>query len=112
MHEGHSSGWLQRTGQRWKLAVFGLTVGLAFVLIAGSDLSSRRHTYPLWPNLVGVLAMATAFLWFWSSVRCPACVKSVARWALTKVPVHAWFPSLVRLQQCPLCGDDGGTTGT
>ena len=69
MHEGHSSGWLQRTGQRWKLAVFGLTVGLAFVLIAGSDLSSRRHTYPLWPNLVGVLAMATAFLWFWSSVR-------------------------------------------
>src|SRR6058998_3048946 len=101
MLENRSSTWLQRTGQRWKLPLFGLTVSLAFVLIAGSDLISRTHEYPLWPSLVGVLAIAAAFLWFWSSVKCPACGKSVARWALTKVPVHAWFPSLVRLQLCP-----------
>jgi len=54
MHEGRPSSWLQRTHQRWKLAAFGLTVGLAFALCAGSDLiSTKPHTYPLWPNLAG-----------------------------------------------------------
>ena len=107
MNGAHSSNWLRRTHQRWKVAVFGLGIGIASLLWVASYAISRG-THPLWLHLAGVLAMVGVFLWFGSSVRCRACRKSVAGWALTKVSLPAWFPSLAQLQQCPLCGDDGG----
>ena len=106
MNDAHSSNWLRRTRQRWKVAVLGFAIGIACFLWASSYAISRQ-SYPLWLHLAGVVAMAGAFIWFGSSVRCRACGKSLAGWVITTVSLQAWFPSLVGLQKCPLCGDDG-----
>ena len=114
MNGASSSNWLQRTRQRWKVAVFGLGIATACSFWVLSYALSRQK-YPFWFHFAGVMAMAAAFLWLGSSVRCRACGKSISTWALSAVSVQTWIPSLVRLQRCPVCGDDalsGTTTGS
>jgi hypothetical protein len=101
-----STNWLQRTHQRWKVAVFGLAVAIACSLWIVSYTMARRG-YPIWLHFAGAMAMGASFLWFGSAVRCRACGKSVATSALASISAEAWFPSLSRLQRCPVCGDEG-----
>lgn len=92
--------WLQRTNQRWKLAIFGTTViTLGIALAAGLKAHSA-----LWLPLSSTGLMGASFLWFFSSVRCPHCNARVAWWAVRTQAVRSWLQVLIDLERCPRCG--------
>src|SRR5207302_3575608 len=99
MRSAFMSSWLQRTNQRWKLAVFGTTViTLGVVLAAGVGSHSA-----LWIPLSSLALIAVTCLWFFSSIHCAHCGARVGWWAVRTHAINAWLPILITLDRCPRC---------
>ena len=106
------SNWLARSGQTWKIAIFGLLcifcLGLFIVLVA-----SYRTTEVLefefskeWIGLIFVIVGIVAFTWFGSVFRCPVCRANLGKHVLTSSNATTWFVDLLQLKKCPYCHND------
>jgi hypothetical protein len=107
-----TNGWLQRSGQAWKLrtAVFGAVAGMTLLLVAVSlgRMVDRRFSDWLAVSAVIALPLLLMNLVLPMLVRCRVCglqmeTSSTAR-MLSRDRRVAWLESL---QACPVCGDDG-----
>jgi hypothetical protein len=100
------SSWIERTGQRWKLFVFlglilpsGLAIGCLF-FVPASALPGRGTALRIWLVAISVAALT----WFWVSLRCRTCRKSIGWWAFS---TSNGVARLLGLDRCPICHDEG-----
>jgi hypothetical protein len=100
-----ASPWLRRTGQTWKIAVFGVLVVVGLSLFALMIAAVNE-------KIEGEVAFAFAFVsvgfgafvWLAAGVRCCRCGARPA-WHLMRTAPHAsWFLELLALDRCPSCG--------
>lgn len=97
-----ASSWLTRTGQTWKVVVFGAL----FVLAGCCLLLSSVDNETLW-SLTGVGLGALSLGWFGLSIECPACNTRVGWWYVSRSSVLSWWPRFFYAERCPHCGDKG-----
>jgi len=108
-------GWLQRSGQAWKIrtAMFAAVAGMVFVVLPFILSVTSHKSLPDW---VIVLTLAGFMLLVANVVlpllvHCPVCgvqmeTSSTAR-RLSRGQRLRWIESL---HTCPVCGDDGCAT--
>ena len=111
--------FLERSGQRWKLAllyhgvVWGGAVALVAFLCLGSQVSlpgmNARSALSLWRSLflVGAFVSCGTIVWATSAIRCPACSLRLLWNAMRTFSAAAAFGWLASFQQCPSCQSDG-----
>ncbi|MCM3906298.1 MAG: hypothetical protein ND866_31815, partial [Pyrinomonadaceae bacterium] len=105
-----NSSWLAQTKQSWKVWIFFLLMMLVlslFVLFVWR-VNNRHATSSLIPDeialslsfvMLGILSLG----WFWLSVKCPKCRKSVAGHIMKTAPASTWLTTLIALKECPAC---------
>ena len=100
-----ASSWLKRTGQTWKVVVFGVlvVVGLAlFALFIAAVNEKIQREMGFAFAFVG--ASFGALFWLATAIRCSRCGARPA-WHLMRTAPHAsWFLELLALDRCPSCG--------
>jgi len=106
---GSRVSFLERTGQRWKVAFFAgalLTSGILLALMiwrANDSVSLPQIPGEDVFSLGGVGMAVIAFGWLWLSVRCPRCGARVAGIILKHEAATRWLRSLVEVAECPVC---------
>ena len=96
--------WLRQTRQAWKLRAFlGGVLGAIALFIAALAMEPGSPRFNLLLVVAAVLG-AGSFAWFFVSVRCPSCRGRPALALLRAHKSSAWFPELIGLQECPICG--------
>lgn len=112
-----SSGWIGRTGQRWKLLVGAtlLVVGGMALIAMMAVTGSTSDVIGSWDrsDLIVLIAFALAgggagsILWLLTAIRCPQC-GSRPVWTLASGRGSSqWSTRLLSLEACPTCGFDG-----
>jgi hypothetical protein len=97
--------WLKRTGQTWKVVVFGVLVVVGLVLFAlfiaavnGKIEGEGAFAFSF------MFAGFGALIWLATAVRCSRC-GARPDWHLMRTAPHAsWFLELLALDRCPSCG--------
>lgn len=107
--------WLNRTGQAWKVALFGFFMAIEMILFGAFmwRINLMASDSPTWLpdevvlalSFVGVGWIAFAVLWF--SIKCPICGGNVGSLILKTRNIGGWFTELISLQRCPHCGNQG-----
>ena len=98
-----ASSWLKRTGQTWKVVVFGVLVIASLVLLALMIAAVNG-------KIEGEVAFAfvgagfCAFLWLATAIRCSRCGARPAWHLMRTAPQASWFSEFLALDRCPSCG--------
>jgi len=100
-----ASSWLRRTGQTWKVVVFGLLLVVCFVLLALFIAAVNGKIEGEGAFALGFTGAGLgALFWLATAVRCNHCGARPA-WHLMRTAPHAsWFLQLLALDRCPSCG--------
>jgi hypothetical protein len=99
-----ASSWLKRTGQTWKVLVFGVLVvaGLALFALFIAAVNGKIEGEGAFAFSFTGVAFG-ALVWLATGVRCPRCGARPA-WHLMRTAPHArWFLQLLALDRCPSC---------
>ena len=101
-----SPTWLKRTGQTWKILVFGvlILVGMVlfgfFVAVVNGKVEDGDIMYSAFAFMGAAFA---AFVWLTFAIRCPECGAKPA-WHFMRTARHqTWFQELLRMEDCPSC---------
>ena len=98
--------WLKRTGQTWKIVVFGvlILVGMAlfgfFVAVVNGKVEDGDIMYSAFAFVGAALA---AFVWLVVAIRCPNCGAKPAWYFMRSASHDKWFQELLRMDHCPSC---------
>ena len=99
-------GWLSRTGQTWKLAIFWVGTLSGFLLFVFMILDiNRGGELQIVFSLSGIAVTFGALLWLALSVRCRACGGRPAWWLVRRAPWSDWYVLLVYGERCLICLD-------
>ena len=100
-----ANSWLKRTGQTWKVVVFGVlvVVGLALFALFLAAVNEK---------IQGEMAFAFTFMgagfgalfWLATAIRCSQCGARPAWHLMRTAPHGSWFVQLLALDRCPSCG--------
>lgn len=105
----YRGGFLQRTGQAWKLWTFTVVIvcqgALSIALFLGADLAGYAPMVALGAGGVAVAIIS----WAIRSIRCPSCGTRVFWIAMSQRSASTWWSDLVGLTSCPSCGERGET---
>jgi hypothetical protein len=100
-----ASSWLKRTGQTWKVVVFGVLVLVGLVLFAlfiaavnGKIEGRGAFTFGFMGASFGALS------WLATAVRCSRCGARPAWHLMRTAPQGSWFSQFLALDRCPSCG--------
>jgi hypothetical protein len=94
--------WLKRTGQTWKIVVFGVLVVVGLVLFIAAVNGKMQGEMAFAFAFMG--AGFGAFFWLATAIRCSQCGARPA-WHLMRTAPHAsWFLELLASDRCPSCG--------
>ena len=101
-----ADSWLKRTGQTWKVVVFGVLVVAVLVLFALFIAAVNG-------KIEGEVAFAFSFvgagfgtlIWLATAVRCGRCGARPAWHLMRTAPHGSWFVQLLALDRCPSCGE-------
>ena len=105
------STWMARTGQRWKLYLFGLFMLVSGCALAGVILLTQRPqraSGAISCAFVGIGFGLGAFLWLGLSVRCPKCKGKVGWRVLKTSSAGEWLMRLIAMDECPCCASRVG----
>ena len=105
------STWMARTGQRWKLYLFGLFMLVSGCALAGVILLTQRPqraSGAISCAFVGIGFGLGAFLWLGLSVRCPKCKGKVGWRVLKTSSAGEWWMRLIAMDECPCCASRAG----
>lgn len=105
MHDRPLS-WIRKTGQTWKLVVFGILLSGAGILMLDFVLHLQMvgaEQRPISIILIGIGLGLGAFFWLAVSIRCPSCRKAAAYVVLRTAEANNWFVVLWGLDRCPSC---------
>lgn len=99
-----ASSWLKRTGQTWKVVVFGVLVVVVLVLFAlfiaaVNGKIGGEATFAC--SFVG--AAFGALTWLATAVRCSQCGAKPAWHLMRTAPQGSWFSQFLALDCCPSC---------
>jgi hypothetical protein len=97
--------WLKRTGQTWKVVVFGVLVIASLVLLALMIAAVKG-------KIEGEVAFAFGFtgagfgalFWLATAIRCSRCGARPAWHLMRTAPQGNWFSQFLALDRCPSCG--------
>ena len=107
----HGKGWLKRSGQQWKLAVFYVLIGVSACVFALFIAAVNRREIiagvgqvelALLSIALGALGMA----WLIGSIRCARCNARPVATILRTASANRWLVTLQTLERCPRCHSD------
>ena len=102
--------WLARTRQSWKIALYGILIGVTVVTLIILVLIVNDIRLIPGLDVVGaafllILFGASAFVWLVVSIRCSSCNGRPA-WTLMRTSdFGSWFYRLWLATECPVCGN-------
>lgn len=101
--------FLQRTGQLWKVVLFGaaLVLGCFATLFQGFLYAPLGKELAMQIAIGGMVLMVGSFAWAGLNIRCPKCQLKIFFYALRKQGFFSWFAWLLQQEDCPQCGDGG-----
>jgi hypothetical protein len=101
---------LERTGQLWKLYVFGaaMAIGGGLTLFQSFLAGQFGKEYTSTIALSGMALVAGGIAWAAVFITCPNCKVKLFWHALTKKGLGGWFGWLINQEECPHCGSRDG----
>lgn len=100
-----SESYIVKSGQLWKLWVFGglLVVGFTGFGFAFAPSNRNSEARAVMSFLLGITFSIIAFLWGTLSVKCRACGNRLVWQSMRNEPAHNWLNSVLQSRQCPKC---------
>jgi hypothetical protein len=103
--------WITATGQRWKVYVLLLLLGLILLLMVASFAPAiRRNVFPYDDDalfvLSGVVGVAL-IAWMALAVSCLRCKNRIGLWYMSNRSPLMFFTAFMTASECPVCGYAG-----
>jgi len=97
---------LQRSGQGWKVWLFGamLVLGSVASLLQGFLYEPLGKETAMRIAVAGMGLVIGGFLWAGHAIRCPKCHLKIFYHAIRKQGFLTWFAWLLQAESCPQCG--------
>ena len=110
------NSFINKTGQKWKVAIAFLFLALAFLFIV-LDIWIINDPKNVFFSIVGLeeenansmfLIFILIFLYFlFFTVKCPACKKKILYKIISNCGLTDWITLIVTFEDCPFCGSTG-----
>jgi hypothetical protein len=110
------SSWLARTGQVWKIWILVLLAVIGSGLLVadwfpGGLLATILRAFVSqrldWGLCILVYGVVILVPWMLLAIKCPNCRRRPVLHLVRSHDFRKWFPTLLSMETCPLCRDDG-----